>query len=66
MSDATQDVSAPADGGESPRRPASKSGGGSGGGSYRPPLWSMSFGDPHGQWLHGDGAARSKLRCAPL
>lgn len=29
---------------------------------YRPPLWSMSLGDPHGQWLKSDSAARSKIR----
>lgn len=29
---------------------------------YRPPLWSMSLGDPHGQWLNRDVAARSKIR----
>ena len=49
---------------------AMRSAGGGGGGrpgsksdtsSYRPPLWSMSFGAPHGQWLHKDGSARKKL-----
>ena len=29
---------------------------------YRPPLWSMSLGDPHGQWLKSDSAARGKIR----
>lgn len=39
--------------------------------AYRPPLWSMSLGDPHGQWLKSDVAARSKIRsskcaCTPV
>jgi len=29
---------------------------------YRPPLWSMSLGDPHGQWLRSDFAARRQIR----
>jgi hypothetical protein len=29
---------------------------------YRPPLWSMSLGDPHGQWLKSDFAARRQIR----
>eukprot|EP01045_Picozoa_sp_COSAG04_P006441 COSAG04_NODE_316_length_17010_cov_38.511620_10_plen_934_part_00 len=29
---------------------------------YAPPLWSTSLGDPHGQWLKRDAAARRKLK----
>jgi hypothetical protein len=67
-------LSPPHDGGEEPDlRHLRQSSSGSGGGArrndasgYRPPLWSMSFGDPHGQWLTRDDASRDKLRCVSL